>query len=1023
MKDKKVSRKTAILASLFLSLCLCENSLAQQHLIQRPENYWLQLAEQQYANKHYALAAQSAQHYLSLKDKRDYSQSHDAFITAKYYQTLAAIKLKRDGAEDSAIRFTAAATNPDYTQRVSFALAQYYFEQQQYQKAVPYYEKVNLANLNNAEIADLKFELAYAYFNNKEFDKAMPLFAVVDGLNGRYKNAGSYYYGLLAYNNGKYEEALNSFKKIDNDPKYKNLVSFYEAEILYFTGKRKEALEQVFALTKGKEKNYYDNELHLLAAQILFEEKRYGDALPYFEHYYDNVDKIRKEELYEMAYSYYRVEEWKNAIDKFKPLSGSDDSLGQTAMYLLGDSYLKTGNKTNARNAFSICSGMSFNKQQQEASLLMHSKLSYELGYYDDAIASVKTLLNQFPQTKYKGEAFTILSELLLRTNNYEEAYASLSEANEQSPNYADVYQKVTYGYAMQQLQQGNNLFADSLLSLSLRYPVNASYISAAKFWKGEIAYNAGNYQKAYDYSQQFIAANDENASLISDKATLANANMNLGYAAMELKDYKNAQIYFSKAQAEGGSTDIAGTALLREADAYFLQKNYKEAASLYDKVIKANGAEADYGRLQQAIIAGVNNNTEEKIKILNQLISQKPASSYATQARYELGVTYIEDDKYQAAITTLQPILEDNTGREYAVKAWMKTAFAYQQLNKDDKAIEAYKHIVVSYPSSDEKEDAVNALRNLYVENGKPDAYAAFISENNIATNKEATLDSTYYAVAENYIAASKWKEAKNSLANYLANYPNGSFTTRAHYYLAESNRQLKDNDSALKEYDAVLNLPWNEFSENSAKSAATLAYNKQDYAAAANYYEKLRNTALGNSNLQTAYTGLMRSAYNQQKYELAAAYADTLISLPEVDKTLSEEVLFYKAKSLQQQNANNEALALYTQLQQTKNTTIADEVNYRIAEINFAKGDLKEAEKQAAENVKSSSGNNYWVVKSYILLADVLIRQKDYFNAKATLQSIIKNTKFDDLKKEAETKLNEVKQSEKEQSKLSAG
>src|SRR5690606_6495320 len=191
------------------------------------------------------------------------------------------------------------------------------------------------------------------------------------------------------------------------------------------------ALDLAMQLTGEKDKSYYDNELHLLTAQILFEDKRYGDALPYFEHYYQNVDKIRKEELYEMAYSYYQVNEWKNAIEKFKPLSNIQDSLGQTAMYLLGDAYLKTGNKKNARNAFAVCASMPFNRHQQEASLLVHSKLSYEMHYYDEALLSIKTLFDQFPQSKYAAEAKTLLSGLLARTHNYKEAFQSLQDVED----------------------------------------------------------------------------------------------------------------------------------------------------------------------------------------------------------------------------------------------------------------------------------------------------------------------------------------------------------------------------------------------------------------------------------------------------------------------------------------------------------------------------------------------------------------------------------------------------------------
>jgi hypothetical protein len=57
---------------------------------------------------------------------------------------------------------------------------------------------------------------------------------------------------------------------------------------------------------------------------------------------------------------------------------------------------------------------------------------------------------------------------------------------------------------------------------------------------------------------------------------------------------------------------------------------------------------------------------------------------------------------------------------------------------------------------------------------------------------------------------------------------------------------------------------------------------------------------------------------------------------------------------------------------------------------------------------------------VKSYLLIADVLIKQDDYFNAKALLQSIAKNAKVPALKEEATKKLEEAKATETKKGKL---
>lgn len=1021
MRGLRRELKYKVLAGAILSLYAYQSS-AQEHIIQRPEQRWLRLAEEQFTQGHYRLAAQSTRQYLEEYSKTSLLRAADAEEKAEYIRTVSDLKLVTEGSEDSAKNFIAAASNPAYIQRASFALAQYYFRKEELVKAIPYYESANISNLTNEEIAAAKFELAYAYFNSKQFDKAEPLFASIKEVPGKYYLAGNYYYGLLAYNESKYDEALTSFKRVDNEKQYRNIVPYYVAEIYYFKGDRKKALEEAIRLTRRPEKLYYDNELHLLAAQVLFEEQRYGEALPYFEHYYEATDEIRKEELYEMAYSYYRVNEWKNAIEKFKPLSNSQDSLGQTAMYLLGDCYLKINDKKSARNAFSICADMPYNKGQQEASLLLYGKLSYDMGYHDDAIRSFRALVVEFPESVHTSEARTMLSDLLVKTNKYEEAYEALRNVTARNSDYYRVQQKVTYGYAMKELATGNLGFADSLLTLSLERPMDGLYEAAAQFWKGEIAYRQNRFADATRYLRHFTENKDSRyAQAVSPQATPSNAYVNLGYAAMEQEQYGAAQEYFAQVRQGGDvASNVALNAAVREGDAAFMQKNYKEALALYDKAIAANSNESDYARMQKAIIAGLQGRTSEKVTLLQQLINKTPASQFANDARYELGVTYIEDNKYQQAITQLQPLTTVSEGKNYASKSWLRIGFAYQELDNNTKAIEAYKQVVTNFPASEDRATALEALRSLYMETNQPEAYANLVQELNLPIAGTETLDSNYYATAEAQIAASKWENARTTLTQYLEKFPNGLFTTKAHYYKGESHYQLKENDAALKEYDVVLELPWNEFSEASAKRGAEISTKTNNHTAAIKYFGLLRDAALNKENLELAYTGLMRASYNNNQFDEAAKYADTLLTMPELNENVTNEVQFFKAKSLQRQDKNTEALAMYQQLQNVKNEALAAEARYRIAELHLALNDLKEAEAAAGNAIKLNAGNEFWVVKSYILISDVLVKQKDYFNAKATLQSVIKNTKNADLRKEASAKLEEVKKLEKQVSKL---
>ena len=1023
---KLQNHKSVVLPIAFVAILLYGPATHAQVLMPDvPQNRYPSLIEEQYQQGHYAAAAQSARAYMEMPEQKVPAGKTADDDKARYYLALAQLKTNAPGCAAYATEAMAATANIAYSQRLAHGLAQHYFQQNEWVKAIPLYEQAGITNLDNKEIADEKFELAYCYFNNKQFDKARPLFASIKELkDSKYYMAGNYYYGLLCYNENKYTEALRSFEKIKNEKEYSNIVPYYIAEIYYFMGDRAKALAQADSLIKLKEKNFYDKELHLLAAQCLFEGQRYKEAKPYFEFYYDHTDKIRKEELYEMAYTYYRIDEWKSAIDKFKMLSNAQDSLGQTSMYLLGDCYLKTGDKQSARNAYGICADMPYNKGQQEASMILYARLSYETGRNDDALRQLNALMATFPKSKYKDEANTLISDLFIKTNNYEDALKRLQQVTVKDREYRLVYQKATFGYGVQQYRKGELKSAYDYFNFSLQHPEDPVYESAAYFWKGELSYHLHHYEDVITYSREFTGrkANTVAVERLSPLATMQHGYLNMGYAAMELQDFTAAQSYFSEAQSsrskDGYSSSVAA---MREADAVFMQKNFSKAITLYDKIIAAGGADVDYATYQKAILLGLQNKNNEKIALLQAITRSAPPSVYSGTARYEIAVTYLDMDKNAQALTVLKQLIDSTTDKTLAPKAWIKIGFIHQQANDQAKAIDAYKHVVTDYPAAEDRQAALDALKNLYIQNNDPAGYTRLLRDNDLPSADSGSVDSTYYSAAESQFAAGKYDNARTAFANYLRQYPKGIFAVKAHYYRGESNYQLKKYQEAREDFNVTLSYDWNDFSENSARRAAAIAAELKDYTGAYSYYQRLRANMSDNADAEYIYRGLLKNGYNAAKYTDAVTYADTLAALPGISADAGNEAMFYKARSLQQLGSGDEASTLYKQLAGNKNGEIAAEARYHIAELLMKQDKLKDAEAAANDAIKLSSGYDVWIGKSYLLLADILVKQKDYFNAKALLQSIVAHTKAGELKQDATKKLEEVKKLEKSHSKLS--
>lgn len=1038
MSRRKVKYISKIsLCSSLIAISSYTISHAQQNITVQEWQSLYKHGIEQYQHKHYDLAAESlrafilsSEHMLDVKSEA----SRDKQIEeAKYYLTLSNIKRDHPSSLAEAEDYIQSTINPYYKQRVAFDLAKAYFDKNQLDEAIVFYQLAGVDNLNNDEVADAKFELAYSYFNNQDFASAKPLFRSIRGLpDHKYYIPGNYYYGLLAYNDKNYEEALSAFEKIENEELYKGVVPYYKAEIFYFLNQP----EKVLALSKqylGKSPAmYYEKEMHLLTAQTYFEKQDYRSALPHFEYYYDHSDQIRKEELYELAYSYYRLEQWENAVEMFQPLSNAQDTLGQTSMYLLGDCYLKLDDKRGARNAFAICMDMDYNAQQKEAAMFLYSKLSFELGDETMAMRKFDEFIKTYPNSTFNSEAKVLLSNLLTKNNDYEEAFKILSDTPPADASMWSIYQQVTVGRAMQLLQQKDYSQADELLSLSLQQPNNKYFEAIAYFWKSEIAYAQQRYPHVIQYGETFLnlyKGSELSIQEINPEVTAYNAHFNIGHAYLAQDNYEKAQKEFAAARKKPGlgvvqDTRVQADAALREADMLFMQNNYKEASKLYDLAIQQEVSNMDYALYQKAMIHGLLKENSQKRSIL-QSLSQKPHSQQRLPAQLELANMLLGNDEYEEASQLFQRIYkEENIHPQIQSKALLGLAYAYAQQGRSNLAKESYKAFLEQYPQSADKDYVLDALGSIYMTEGNPEGYFNYLRENKIAEVDESTVENTFYDAAIRDFAAMKFEEAEASFSKYLNQYPTGVHAIKSHYYRGESRMTLDKQAEALVDFKAVLKNDWSEFTEEAANKASQIAWQTHQYEEAYELYQTLKEVAINPELLQKAFVGVAKTAYELGEYDKAYSNAESALAMEGSSKSLKEEAQLVKANVLVDRGEFETALSYYEVLKNSKQAYIFAPSHYHIAYIAYRKNEMTKAEEAAAFSAQNSGGQEYWTVSSYLLLAQVLFESEDYFNAKALLQGIVsdpsENSLIMPLKREAQLLYEEAIKKEKEKSKL---
>ncbi|MHB1922156.1 MAG: tetratricopeptide repeat protein [Chitinophagaceae bacterium] len=658
-----------------------------------------------------------------------------------------------------------------------------------------------------------------------------------------------------------------------------------------------------------------------------------------------------------------------------------------------------------------------------EISIFNYGKLSYELGYQDIALKELKNFVQRYPQSTYNTEAKEILVHLFMNTNDYKNALSYIELIPQKGPDILQAYQKVAYGRAMQLINDQHLLEAQKLLDISLQNPIDQRLQQLAYFWKGEINYRTGHIDPAILNINEYFNLGRINSPASSGEANPQTAHYNLGYCQLRKENYPAALPEFQAAMDPQGPNGqaIANDALLRSADCFFMMKDYSHALSLYEQAISTDQQGADYALYQKGIILGINGHYHQKVALLRQLSTSYPHSAFNNEADYQIALTYLSNEQYTEAIPYLQKVIQEQPNSPIIPKATLKLGLAYFNLNDTSNAILFYKKVVEAYPSSPEASDALQSLRTLYINNGDPGDYLSFLK----STGRQLTPsveDSITYAAAIAKFGNGDNAGASNAFRQYLTDFPDGLFKLDAHFYLAEGLFNQKDYLNALPNYEYVLSQGSSKFMERSASQAAWINYyQNKNYSRAQLDYQELSVLSTSKENTLTALRGLLLSSFQLQSWNEVKMDAQQLLQQENISTDDQITAHFYLGKAEQSENNCDSAILEFKTVVGLTKSELGAEARYNIAKCYYDQQEWKMAEKASFAVIRNTPSYDYWIAKSYLLLGDIYAQEKDFFNSKATLQSIVDNCKIPDLVQQARVKLGQVIQEETRGSKIS--
>ena len=924
---------------------------------------------------------------------------------ALFYQALCALELDRADAPQLLKHFEETYPESPKIGLAAFYQARYYFKSKDMKKTLQYIGTTDVDQLTEEQRLEFKFMGGYANFQLKDYNKAKPYFQQLSNTKNKYNAPANYYLGYINFKEKKYDAALKYFIPLHNNKQFAASVPVFIAQIYYTQEKYRDVIKYADTITNDK----VQREILPYVGKSYYQLGDYAKAQPLLEQHHASGIELIDEDHYELGYTYFKNKEYEKAYPELSKVSSGNTEMAQTVNYILANCFLALNKKESARIAFMNASKTDFDLKVKEKSLFNYAKLSYETSYQNDAVKALQQFINDYPNSENNDEAKGLLSQLFLTTKNYKEAIDLIESIKTKNLALKQAYQKLTF-YRAQELFADKN-YSDALVYFrkSLNYDYDKTIKAYCYYYLAEIDYKNGKYDDAIANIKRFQAIGEAQRTVFGN-----NSYYNLAYCYFQKKDYETAASKFKQyLQIDNyydKTPEIYLDAHMRSADCNFIQREYNEAIDHYDYVISKQSTSADYALFQKGIILGLQNKLEEKINTMKRIAKEYPRSDLNDDAIFEIADTRNQQGQFENAIKAYEFLIDNFKNSPLISKSHLNLANAYHNINNNTEALNEYKIVVEKYPGSDYAKEALSGIEDIYIRNGEGEEWIKYMKSLNGGDFSTAQEDSIVYEAAINRLKKNDCKVSMNDFDNYITKFPNGVFIVKANYYLADCAFKEKVYDKALRSYEFLMTTNRADYQERSYRNAAYISFNDKNYDKAYQYYTELEKFANSTENRVISYLGQMRCANILGKKQETLDACKKVLNYDKAANENKTEAHLYQGRIYLSTNELSKALSEFVSVAKASKTIIGAEAKYSVAYIHYMNKDYKECKKAVTEMSDQYASYDYWIEKSFIVLGDSYVAQGDFFQARATYQSVADNTEDANMKEIASQKVKEI-------------
>lgn len=907
-------------------------------------------------------------------------------VLAKGYETLCSVRLQEAGYEQAVSEYSQAYPYSILIPQLHFYSGLNLFDKEDYALAAREFGKVSARDLYSGQIAEYSFKKAYSLFENGDIQAAEAGFAEAEKMpRSDYTAPSRYSLGYIHYAGKNFREAYDWFEKAARDPRFADISRYYMMECRFMQKDYAYVVKNGTGIFESVPK---ERQMHL--ARILSESYLATGNSAKAKEYYDRLAASRRDmdrnDFFYAGSLLYAVDDFQGAVDNYSRMKDRTDSIGQIASYQMGSSYIRTGNKVAALEAFKEASELSYNPDIQEDALFNYAKLSFDLNHnpsvFNDYIA-------RYSDRKKGDRIYSYMALSSLYSHDYAGAVEAYSHVDLLDDDQKANYMRANYLRAHQLIESGSWRDAVPCLKAAAWYSDRRStFNQLARYWLGESLYRSDRFAEAAETFKDLY-----NISALDGKEEGELLPFDIAYCCFRAEDYAGAAKWFDlylagKAPARGED------AAVRRADCDFIRKDYAAAIAGYEAATRRFPYSDNlYPFYRAGIACGLAGRKEKKVQALSRALDASPSAAWYSETLYELGRAYVAVDRSDDAVRCFRKLISEAKDKSIAARSLIELGMISRNMSEYNQALDYYKQVVAEMPGTEYAEDAFLAIESIYQTQGRVEEYLDYADRVGAGKGRtDSEKEEMYFAAAEQMFLTENYSKALSSLRNYLERYPSGSRVGQACFYTAECCRHLGKKEQACDWYKkAIEREDTGSFAEIAMLNFSTLSFELEHFKDAFGGFSSLLQDAKLENNRHTARLGMMRSAWRGQDYSAAVSCADKVRSDAGSTPDELREADYLTAKASLSLGERDKAFALFGKLAAGPSTGEGAEAAFMLIQDAFDKGLYDEVEKKVYRFADAAGDQSYWLAKAFIVLGDAFAERDNYPQAKATFESIL--------------------------------